>query len=106
MLIALVDPLAYTPPYDHALASALAGQGHAVTLLTSRFPHGEVPAPEGYDREELFAPLSTRLFRRAPARFANVGARSGASQATTRRDHLCSASPRYVEARSRPYCRR
>jgi glycosyltransferase involved in cell wall biosynthesis len=70
MRIALVDPLAYTPPYDHALASALAREGHAVTLLTSRFPHGEVPAPEGYDREELFAPLSTRLFRRAPARLA------------------------------------
>jgi glycosyltransferase involved in cell wall biosynthesis len=73
MRIALVDPLAYTPPYDHALASALAREGHAVTLLTSRFPHGEVPEPEGYDREELFAPLSTRLFRRAPARLALKG---------------------------------
>ena len=38
MRIALVDPLAYTPPYDHALANALAEEGHAVTLLTSRFP--------------------------------------------------------------------
>jgi glycosyltransferase involved in cell wall biosynthesis len=73
MRIALVDPLAYTPPYDHALASAVAEEGHSVTLLTSRFPHGDVPEPEGYDREELFAPVSTRLFRRAPARLALKG---------------------------------
>jgi len=73
MRIALVDPLAYTPPYDHALASAVAVEGHSVTLLTSRFPHGEVPEPESYGREELFAPLSTRLFRRAPARMALKG---------------------------------
>ena len=45
MRIALVDPLAYAPPYDHALASAVAAEGHSVTLLTSRFPHGEVPEP-------------------------------------------------------------
>jgi glycosyltransferase involved in cell wall biosynthesis len=70
MRVALIDPLAYTPPYDHALATALAEQGHAVTLLTSRFPHGSVPKPERYAREELFAPVSTRLFRRARARLA------------------------------------
>jgi glycosyltransferase involved in cell wall biosynthesis len=70
MRIALVDPLAYTPPYDHALAKALAERGHAVTLLTSRFAHGQAPAPDGYGREELFAPVSTRLFRRSRARIA------------------------------------
>jgi len=73
MRIALVDPLAYTPPYDHALASALAERGHAVTLLTSRFPHGRAPQPSGYEREELFAPVSTRLFRRSPLRLAAKG---------------------------------
>src|SRR5436190_14791839 len=73
MRVALVDPLAYTPPYDHSLAAALAERGHAVTLLTSRFPHGEVPAPAGYDREELFAPLSTRFFQRSRARLAVKG---------------------------------
>ncbi len=73
MRIALVDPLAYTPPYDHALASTLADRGHAVTLLTSRFPHGQAPPVEGYDREELFAPVSTRLFRRGAARLALKG---------------------------------
>jgi glycosyltransferase involved in cell wall biosynthesis len=81
MRIALVDPLAYTPPYDHALASALAEQGHAVTLLTSRFPHGDAPAPAGYDREELFAPVSTRLFRRSPLRLAAKGLEYGPSVA-------------------------
>ncbi|HYX88423.1 MAG TPA: glycosyltransferase [Gaiellaceae bacterium] len=70
MRIGLVDPLAYTPPYDHSLAAALAERGHAVTLLTSRFPHGDAPPRAGYDREELFAPVSTRVFRRSPARFA------------------------------------
>jgi glycosyltransferase involved in cell wall biosynthesis len=73
MRIALVDPLAYTPPYDHALAKALAEEGHAVTLLTSRFPHGRAPEPQGYDREELFAPVSTRVFRRSPLRLAAKG---------------------------------
>jgi len=73
MRVALVDPLAYTPPYDHALASALADKGHAVTLLTSRFPHGRAPEPDGYAREELFAPLSTRVFRRSPLRLAAKG---------------------------------
>jgi glycosyltransferase involved in cell wall biosynthesis len=50
----LVDPSAYTPPYDHALASALARAGAHVRLVTSRFAHGEVPAPDGYQRLEHF----------------------------------------------------
>jgi glycosyltransferase involved in cell wall biosynthesis len=71
--IALIDPLAYTPPYDHALASAVAELGHSVTVLTSRFPHGQAPAARGYAREELFAPLSTRLFRRSRLRVPAKG---------------------------------
>jgi glycosyltransferase involved in cell wall biosynthesis len=66
MRLALVDPLAYTPPYDDALASALAGRGHDVSLLTGPFVHGEVPPPAGYRREEVFLPISGRLFRSAP----------------------------------------
>jgi glycosyltransferase involved in cell wall biosynthesis len=73
MRIALVDPLAYTPPYDHSLAASLAERGHAVTLLTSHFPHGEPPAPMEYGREEVFAPVSTRLFRRSRMRLAVKG---------------------------------
>jgi glycosyltransferase involved in cell wall biosynthesis len=64
--IALLDPPSYTPPYDHALASALAARGHDVTLLTSRFLHGSAPEPEGYRREELFLPLSGRVLASRP----------------------------------------
>jgi glycosyltransferase involved in cell wall biosynthesis len=66
MRIALLDPPSFTAPYDHALASALARRGHDVTLLTSPFTHGGVPEPEGYRREEVFLPLSSRLVRRRP----------------------------------------
>jgi glycosyltransferase involved in cell wall biosynthesis len=66
MRIAIVDPLSYTPPYDHGLAAALARRGHDVTLLAGPFLHGRVPVPEGYEREEVFLPLSGRLFRPAP----------------------------------------
>ena len=66
MRIALLDPPSFTVPYDHALASALARRGHDVTLLTAPFTHGDVPEPEGYRREEIFLPVSSRLVRRSP----------------------------------------
>ncbi len=61
MRVQVVDPPAYTPPYDHALCAALARAGAEVTLATSRFGHGPVPAPSGYRVEELFYPLAARL---------------------------------------------
>jgi glycosyltransferase involved in cell wall biosynthesis len=54
MRVHVVDPSAYTPPYDHALCGALAGVGAEVELYTSRFAHGPVAVPEGYTRRELF----------------------------------------------------
>ena len=54
MRVHLVDPPAFTPPYDHALAAALARAGADVQLITSRFAYGDVPAPDGYARRELF----------------------------------------------------
>jgi glycosyltransferase involved in cell wall biosynthesis len=63
----LVDPSAYTPPYDHALAAGLASAGAEVELFTSRFAYGPVPAPAGYRREELFY--------RGAARVGNARAR-------------------------------
>jgi glycosyltransferase involved in cell wall biosynthesis len=66
MRVALLDPPSFTAPYDHELAAALARRGHEVTLLTSPFTHGEAPAPDGYRRDEVFLPLSSRLVRRAP----------------------------------------
>jgi glycosyltransferase involved in cell wall biosynthesis len=66
--IAIADPPAFTPTYDHELAAALARAGAEVELLTSRFRFGEAPAPAGYARRELFYPVSSRLFRRSPLR--------------------------------------
>ena len=54
MRVSVVDPSAYTPPYDHALCAALARAGAAVELVTSRFAYGEVPSPDGYAVRELF----------------------------------------------------
>jgi glycosyltransferase involved in cell wall biosynthesis len=52
----VVDPSAYTPPYDHALCRALAGAGADVELVTSHFAYGPVATPQGYRRRELFYP--------------------------------------------------
>jgi glycosyltransferase involved in cell wall biosynthesis len=65
----VVDPSAYTPPYDHALCAALAAAGAEVELYTSRFTHGELPAPGGYARREHFY-RSARVARSARARRA------------------------------------
>jgi len=50
----VVDPSAFTPPYDHALCAAMARQGAQVTLATSRFAYGQAPLPEGYGRRYVF----------------------------------------------------
>jgi glycosyltransferase involved in cell wall biosynthesis len=50
----VVDPSAYTPPYDHALCEALAAQGLDVELITSAFSYAPTPVPAGYRRRELF----------------------------------------------------
>jgi glycosyltransferase involved in cell wall biosynthesis len=52
--VQVVDPSAFTPPYDHALCAALARAGASVQLVTSRFAYGEVSAPDGYRVRELF----------------------------------------------------
>jgi glycosyltransferase involved in cell wall biosynthesis len=66
--VVLADPPAFTPPYDHELAAALARRGVDVELVTSRFRFGETPPPDGYQRTEAFYPLSARLFRRSRLR--------------------------------------
>lgn len=52
--VQVVDPSAFTRPYDHALCSALARAGASVELVTSRFAYGELPPPQGYAVRELF----------------------------------------------------
>ena len=68
MRVLLADPPAFTPPYDHALASALARGGADVELVTSPFRFGDAPEPDGYRRSELFYPVSSRVFRRSRLR--------------------------------------
>jgi glycosyltransferase involved in cell wall biosynthesis len=71
----VVDPSAYTPPYDHALCAALARAGGDVRLVTSAFVHGTVPRAEGYAVDERFyrgvpavgrARVVAKLARHAP----------------------------------------
>jgi glycosyltransferase involved in cell wall biosynthesis len=65
MRVVLADPPAFTPPYDHELASALARAGADVELLTTRFRFGERPVPVGYRLDETLYPRSSRLGRDA-----------------------------------------
>jgi glycosyltransferase involved in cell wall biosynthesis len=64
----LIDPSAFTPPYDHALAAALGRQGIDVELLTSRFLYGPVPEAHGYRVSEAF-------YRRSAGRGLKAGGR-------------------------------
>ncbi len=68
MKVQLVDPSAFTPPYDRALAAALVRGGAEVELLTSRFLYGPVPAAEGYRVRECF-------YRRSGARGLDASGR-------------------------------
>lgn len=70
MRVQIVDPSAQTPPFDRALAAALARAGAEVELLTSSFSHGEVPDPRGYRVDESFYRRSSRLRSGSAARRA------------------------------------
>ena len=84
-----MDPSAYTPPYDHALAAALARHGVDVELVTSRFGYGSTPAPDGYavrDRFYRWAPGAPGSALRRAAKLAQhvpgmVGERRAARDA-------------------------
>lgn len=77
MRLLLVDPAAFTPQYDHELASALVRAGIDVELLTSRFRFGDAPPPDGYMRSEIFYPVSNRVFGRSRARLPLKAAEHG-----------------------------
>jgi glycosyltransferase involved in cell wall biosynthesis len=68
--VQLVDPSAFTPPYDRALAAALVRAGAEVELSTSRFLYGPVPAAEGYSVRERFYRRSSARGLGAPGRRA------------------------------------
>ena len=75
MRVHVIDPSAYTPPYDRALASALAAAGADVRLTTSRAPRGDVPPAPGVDVDDGFygrvrtgrGRRAAKLARHAPA---------------------------------------
>ena len=69
MRVQLVDPSAYTPPYDRALSAALGRAGADVELVTSRFAYGEVPPAQGYRVNELFYRRAGRFALADRARF-------------------------------------
>ncbi|HEV3230369.1 MAG TPA: glycosyltransferase family 4 protein [Solirubrobacteraceae bacterium] len=54
MRVHVLDPSAFTPPYDRALCAALARLGLEVELFTSRFAYGPVPPASGYEVHEFF----------------------------------------------------
>jgi glycosyltransferase involved in cell wall biosynthesis len=72
--VQLVDPSAFTPPYDRALAAALARRGAEVELLTSKFLYGPVPEADGYSVRECFYRRSAERGLEAPGRRAVKGA--------------------------------
>jgi glycosyltransferase involved in cell wall biosynthesis len=54
MRVQIVDPPAFTPPYDRALCASLAASGADVELVTSHFEYGPVAPADGYRVNELF----------------------------------------------------
>ncbi len=68
MRVQLVDPSAFTPPYDRALAAALARGGAEVELVTTKFLYGPVPEADGYEVDE-------RFYRRTASRGLSSSAR-------------------------------
>ena len=71
MRVHIVDPSAFTLPYDHALSAALAAAGEDVELITSEFAYGEAPEPDGYAVRRLFY----RHARGAPGSRARLAAK-------------------------------
>jgi glycosyltransferase involved in cell wall biosynthesis len=65
MHVVIADPPAFTPPYDHELASALARAGARVELVTAPFRFGARPSPDGYVLDDCFYPRSSRIGRNA-----------------------------------------
>jgi glycosyltransferase involved in cell wall biosynthesis len=70
MRVQVVDPPAFTPPYDHALCAALHRAGAEVELVTSRFLYGTVPSDSGYRVNEAFYSGSARRGLQARGRRA------------------------------------
>jgi glycosyltransferase involved in cell wall biosynthesis len=68
MRVQIVDPSAYSAPYDRSLCAALAHAGADVELVTSRLLYGPVPPEDGYRVNEAFYRRSAERGLDAPAR--------------------------------------
>jgi glycosyltransferase involved in cell wall biosynthesis len=81
MRVSIVDPAAYTPPYDRALCAAIARAGAEVELVTTRFAHGEVPAADGFAvREDFYRWAPSGRGRRAVRLASHVADMLGAAR--------------------------
>jgi glycosyltransferase involved in cell wall biosynthesis len=90
MRVHVVDPSAYTPPYDHALCSALGEAGAGVELFTSRFLYGPTPTPHAYERRDFFYRGAHGLGGERPAGAGGVltSPRAGARRALKLGEHV------------------
>ncbi|MBS1878517.1 MAG: glycosyltransferase family 4 protein [Actinobacteria bacterium] len=79
MRVQLVDPSAFTPPYDRALAGALALAGAEVELVTTKFLYGAVPPADDFTVDE-------RFYRRSAERGLEARGRLGFKLAEHLRD--------------------
>ncbi len=86
MRVQIVDPPAYTPPYDRSLCAALVRAGADVELVTSRFAHGPVQPAEGYRVREGFYRRSSTRRTGAPGRRILKAAEHVADMLRYRRD--------------------
>ncbi|MDQ2623134.1 MAG: glycosyltransferase family 4 protein [Actinomycetota bacterium] len=81
MRVKLIDPSAFTPPYDRALAAALAAAGVDVELITSEFLYGLVPPSEGYG-------VSLDFYRRTSRKAAGRAGRANVRRARKVLEHI------------------
>jgi glycosyltransferase involved in cell wall biosynthesis len=75
--VQIVDPPAWTRPYDHALSTALARAGANVELVTTEFPLSTAPPNGDYRLSKYFYRRSARLYDWKAHRGAMAAVRRG-----------------------------
>ena len=100
MRVVVADPPAFTPPYDHALAAALARAGADVELVTSRFRFGDVAAAGRLPPPRALLSALLAALRPLAAAPAAEGARAPARPGAARRSPG-GRRPRAVGGRAR-----
>ncbi|WDT93716.1 glycosyltransferase family 4 protein [Thermoleophilum album] len=71
-MVELIDPRGDVAPYTRQLASALAGSGIDVRVVTAPFVHGALAPAAGVTVDELFHRLSGRIGKRRVRAFARL----------------------------------